>query len=59
MGIVIFKTGNVKREVKEMKKTKKDPSRTRLGSPHVEGQGTTNTETGSKEVDSSRNKQRR
>ncbi|MBO9129115.1 YuzL family protein [Bacillus sp. 165] len=40
------------------KKVKKDPSRAKLGSSQVEGQGTTNTETGSVEAPSSRHKQK-
>jgi YuzL-like protein len=45
-------------EVCEMGKTKKDPSRIGLGSSHVQGQGTTTTETGV-EKSSSRKKQKR
>jgi hypothetical protein len=40
-----------------MGKRKKDPSRAQLGSSHVEGQGTTNTETGTA-ASSSRHKQK-
>ena len=40
-------------------KNKKDASQTRLGSPDVEGQGTTTKETGSYAADSSRKKQKR
>ncbi len=38
---------------------KKDPSKGALNSPNVEGQGTTNTETGSIARDSSRKKEKR
>jgi hypothetical protein len=41
----------------EMSKRKKDPSTIGLNSPQVEGQGTTNRETGRVKADSSRNKQ--
>ncbi len=37
-----------------MGKAKKDPSKSKLGSPNVEGQGTTNTETGNVAASSSR-----
>jgi len=40
-------------------KTKKDPSRSELGSSHVKGQGTTNIETGTIEASSTRKKQKR
>jgi hypothetical protein len=40
-----------------MKKRKKDPSTIGLNSAQVEGQGTTNQETGSRKADSSRRKQ--
>ena len=40
-------------------KRKADPSTIGLGSPQVEGQGTTNVETGMKEVSSARRKQKR
>jgi YuzL-like protein len=43
----------------EMAKRKKDPSKTELGSPEVEGQGTTVTETGEKSLDSARKKQKK
>lgn len=39
-----------------MAKHKKDPSRTGLSSPDVEGQGTTNSETGRFKADSARKK---
>ncbi|MBM7602094.1 hypothetical protein JOC75_000064 [Metabacillus crassostreae] len=39
-----------------MSKIKKDPSRVGLGSPNVEGQGTTTSETKGKKVDSARKK---
>ncbi|WP_226666749.1 YuzL family protein [Metabacillus litoralis] len=39
-----------------MSKIKKDPSRIGLGSPNVEGQGTTTRETKGKSVDSARKK---
>ncbi|MGJ7921549.1 YuzL family protein [Neobacillus sp. LXY-4] len=42
-----------------MSKRKKDPSTIGLSSPQVEGQGTTNFETGNKQADSSRRKQKR
>lgn len=42
-----------------MVKRKKDPSKAELGSSQVEGQGTTTVETGSKEMSSSRKKQKR
>jgi hypothetical protein len=45
-------------EVFNMGKTKKDPSRVGLGSPNVQGQGTTTSETGV-EMSSSRKKQKR
>ncbi|CAI8761657.1 YuzL family protein [Bacillus pseudomycoides] len=41
------------------KKVKKDPSRAGLGSPQVEGQGTTTHETGSFKVPSSNKRQKR
>lgn len=41
------------------RKTKKDPSRVGLGSPQVEGQGTTTEEAGSHQVSSSHKKQKR
>ncbi|MDM5156727.1 YuzL family protein [Bacillus sp. DX1.1] len=41
------------------KKVKKDPSRASLGSPQVEGQGTTTHETGSFKVSSSNKRQKR
>ncbi|PFJ17745.1 YuzL family protein [Bacillus cereus] len=41
------------------KKVKKDHSRSSLGSPKVEGQGTTTHETGSHKVPSSNKKQKR
>ncbi|WP_081415962.1 YuzL family protein [Peribacillus kribbensis] len=41
-----------------MSKIKQDPSTAGLGSPNVEGQGTTNRETGSYQKDSSRKKQK-
>jgi hypothetical protein len=41
----------------EMSKHKKDPSTIGLNSPQVEGQGTTNRETGKMKADSSRRKQ--
>jgi hypothetical protein len=44
-------------EVAKMSKRKKDPSTIGLNSPQVEGQGTTNRETGRTKADSSRNKQ--
>ncbi|MED4204028.1 YuzL family protein [Neobacillus mesonae] len=40
-------------------KRKADPSTIGLGSPQVEGQGTTNMETGTREESSSRRKQKR
>ncbi|WP_318508904.1 YuzL family protein [Bacillus sp. T3] len=42
-----------------MSKRKKDPSTIGLSSPQVEGQGTTNMETGARAEDSSRKKQKR
>jgi hypothetical protein len=42
-----------------MTKRKQDPSKTGLSSPNVEGQGTTTFETGTKELSSSRKKQKR
>jgi hypothetical protein len=42
-----------------MSKRKKDPSKVGLGSSQVEGQGTTNTETGGQTASSSRRKQKR
>ncbi|RHW42217.1 YuzL family protein [Neobacillus notoginsengisoli] len=42
-----------------MGKRKQDPSTIGLNSSQVEGQGTTNRETGNKEHSSSRNKQKR
>jgi hypothetical protein len=42
-----------------MGKRKKDPSTIGLSSPQVEGQGTTNMETGTRQADSSRKKQKR
>jgi hypothetical protein len=42
-----------------MSKRKRNPRANDLGSPEVEGQGTTNKETGRMESDSSRKKQKR
>lgn len=42
-----------------MSKRKQDPSTAGLGSPQVEGQGTTTNETGTANVSSSRKKQKR
>ncbi|MFT4414122.1 YuzL family protein [Fredinandcohnia humi] len=42
-----------------MPKRKKDPSKVGLNSPDVEGQGTTEQETGNMKMDSSRRKQKR
>ncbi|EIJ82804.1 YuzL family protein [Bacillus methanolicus] len=42
-----------------MSKRKQDPSKTGLSSSHVEGQGTTTTETGNRQASSSRRKQKR
>lgn len=42
-----------------MGKRKKDPSTIGLESPQVEGQGTTTTETGTREASSSRRKPKR
>lgn len=42
-----------------MAKVKKDPSKIGMSSPNVEGQGTTNTETGRKKMDSSRKREKR
>ncbi|KKB33489.1 YuzL family protein [Bacillus thermotolerans] len=42
-----------------MSKRKADPSTIGLGSSEIEGQGTTNRETGRKKADSSRKKQKR
>jgi hypothetical protein len=42
-----------------MSNRKKDPSRVGLSSAHVEGQGTTNSETGGQTASSSRKKQKR
>jgi hypothetical protein len=39
-----------------MAKRKKDPSKAELGSPEVEGQGTTVTETGERHLSSARKK---
>jgi hypothetical protein len=41
-----------------MSKRKKDPSTVGLSSPQVEGQGTTNQETGTRKRDSSNRKQK-
>ncbi|WLR52971.1 YuzL family protein [Bacillus tianshenii] len=41
-----------------MAKRKQDPARAGLSSPNVEGQGTTNQETGAYEADSSRKRKR-
>ncbi|MFU2029606.1 YuzL family protein [Bacillus wiedmannii] len=41
------------------KKVKKDHSKSSLGSPEIEGQGTTAHETGSHKVSSSNKKQKR
>lgn len=46
-------------EVMNMPKHKKDPSTIGLSSPEIEGQGTTNKETGKMKQDSSRKKQKR
>lgn len=42
-----------------MAKHKKDPSTIGLNSPEVEGQGTTNTETGQVKIDSSRRRKKK
>ncbi|WP_072136200.1 YuzL family protein [Bacillus kwashiorkori] len=42
-----------------MAKRKENPSKTGLSSPQVQGQGTTDIETGVKEVSSSRKKTKR
>ncbi|MDF2902885.1 MAG: YuzL-like protein [Bacillus sp. (in: firmicutes)] len=42
-----------------MSKRKQDPSTVGLSSSQVEGQGTTNQETGGRKADSSRRKQKR
>ncbi len=42
-----------------MSKRKADPLTNSLSSPEIEGQGTTNKETGRKKADSSRKKQKR
>ncbi|WP_174733102.1 YuzL family protein [Mesobacillus harenae] len=42
-----------------MSKRKKDPSKAELGSAQVEGQGTTNEETGQYRASSSRRKQKK
>jgi hypothetical protein len=42
-----------------MTKRKVDPSREVLGSPNVEGQGTTTNETNGKQLDSARKKTKR
>jgi hypothetical protein len=42
-----------------MSKRKKDPSTIGLNSMHVEGQGTTTSETGSRSASSSRRKQKK
>lgn len=42
-----------------MTKRKKDPSKGRLSSPEVEGQGTTNIEIDGKSVSSARKKKKR
>ncbi|MBA2875890.1 YuzL family protein [Thermaerobacillus caldiproteolyticus] len=39
-----------------MTKRRKDPSKAGLGAPNVKGQGTTETETGTYELDSARKK---
>ncbi|WP_082741695.1 MULTISPECIES: YuzL family protein [Anoxybacillaceae] len=39
-----------------MSKRKKDPSKTGLSSSHIQGQGTTTTETGAHKLDSARKK---
>lgn len=46
--------GKVRAEVNEMGNKKADASKSKLNSAHVEGQGTTNTETGAIKADSSR-----
>ncbi|WP_438824627.1 YuzL family protein, partial [Bacillus sp. JJ1521] len=46
-------------EVMILPKRKKDPTTIGLGSPNVEGQGTTNQETGRMELDSSRKKKKK
>jgi hypothetical protein len=46
-------------EVIAISKRKRNPRANDLGSPEVEGQGTTNKETGRMESDSSRKKQKR
>jgi hypothetical protein len=48
------KIGECKSGGVSMGKAKKDPSKSKLGSPNVEGQGTTNTETGNVAASSSR-----
>ncbi|KAF0817074.1 MULTISPECIES: YuzL family protein [unclassified Cytobacillus] len=42
-----------------MSKRKKDPSNAGLSSPNVEGQGTTNMETGSRKASSARHKNKK
>ncbi|USK41101.1 YuzL family protein [Cytobacillus firmus] len=42
-----------------MSKRKKDPSKAGLSSPNVEGQGTTNKETGSRTASSARHKKKK
>jgi YuzL-like protein len=42
-----------------MSKRKKDPSKAGLSSPNVEGQGTTNMETGSRTASSARHKNKK
>ncbi|MBU8878364.1 YuzL family protein [Bacillus sp. FJAT-29790] len=42
-----------------MGKRKKDPSKAMLSSPEVEGQGTTNTETGGRSASSARHKKKK
>jgi hypothetical protein len=42
-----------------MPKHRKDPSTVGLGSPEVQGQGTTEKETGTEKIDSSRKKKKR
>ncbi len=46
-------------EVKHVSKRKKDPSTTGLGSPDVQGQGTTNRETGERKLSSTRRKKKK
>jgi hypothetical protein len=51
--------GMLSMEVNDMSRRKANPLTNGLSSPEIEGQGTTNRETGRKKVDSSRKKKKR